>query len=46
MHSHYAVSKHGLPLGLLDMKTIIRDDETIHVNSKDENRPIEEKIFR
>lgn len=43
MHSHYAVSEEGLPLGLLDITTMVRDDETFRANSKIKHRPIEEK---
>lgn len=43
MHSLYAGSEEGLPLGLLDVAINIRDDETFRINDKRKKRPIKEK---
>lgn len=43
MHSLYAVSEQGLPLGLLDAAIMLRDDETFRSAATRKQRPIEEK---
>lgn len=43
LHSLYAVSEQGLPLGLLDATTIMRDDETFRAAASRKHLPIEEK---
>jgi hypothetical protein len=43
MHSLYAVSEQGLPLGLLDAGIMLRDDETFRTAATRKRRPIEEK---
>lgn len=43
MHSLYAVSEQGLPLGLLDASIMLRDDETFRGAATRKQRPIEEK---
>jgi len=43
MHSLYAVSEDGLPLGLWDVGTIVRDDETFRSTDTRKQRPIGEK---
>ena len=42
MHSLYAATEAGLPLGLWDLQIMVRSDETFHRNLS-ETRPIEEK---
>jgi len=46
MHSLYAVSEQGLPLGLLDAGIMLRDDETFRTAATRKQRPIEEKESR
>ena len=43
MHSLYAVSEQGLPLGLLDAGIMMRDDKTFRSAATRKQRPIEEK---
>jgi len=43
LHSLYAVSEQGLPLGLLDATTMVRDDETFRAAASRKHFPIEEK---
>ena len=43
MHSLYAGSEDGLPLGLLDVAMIVRDDETFRSAATRKRRPIGEK---
>ena len=43
MHSLYAVSEDGLPLGLWDVGMIVRDDDTFRNAANRKKRPIEEK---
>lgn len=43
MHSLYAVSEQGLPLGLLDAAIMLRDDETFRSAATRKQRPIEKK---
>ena len=43
MHTLYAGSEDGLPLGLLDVKMIVRDEETFRSAARRKQRPIEEK---
>lgn len=43
MHSHFAVSGQGLPLGLLDIDLIRRDDETFRNSDSRKQRPTAEK---
>lgn len=43
MHSLYAVSEQGLPLGLLDAAILLRDDETFRTAATRKQRPIEQK---
>jgi hypothetical protein len=43
MHSLYAVSEDGLPLGLLDIGMNVRDDDTFRGNATRKQRPIGEK---
>jgi Transposase DNA-binding len=43
MHSLYVVSEGGLPLGLLDVETIVRDDETFRTSAERKHLPIEMK---
>lgn len=43
LHSLYVVSEEGLPLGLLDATTLLRDDQTFGTAASRKRRPIEEK---
>lgn len=43
MHSLYAGSEDGLPLGILDAAINIRDDEEFRINATRKKRPFEEK---
>jgi hypothetical protein len=43
MHSLYAGTEDGLPLGILDVAVNIRDDEQFRINNTRKKRPIEEK---
>ena len=43
MHSLYAVSEQGLPLGLLDAAIMLRDDDTFRCAATRKQRPIEQK---
>lgn len=43
MHSLYAVSENGLPLGLLNTEIVMRDDETFRSSASRKQLPIEEK---
>lgn len=43
MHSLYAVSEHGLPLGLIDAAILLRDDETFRSAGERKRLPIEDK---
>lgn len=43
MHSQYAVSEQGLPLGLLDAAIVLRDDATFRSTATRKQRPIEDK---
>jgi len=46
LHTLYAGSEDGLPLGLLDMAMLARDDETFRGTDTRKQRPIEEKESR
>lgn len=46
MHSLYAVSEDGLPLGLLDVGMNVRDDDTFRGTATRKKRPIGEKESR
>jgi hypothetical protein len=46
LHTLYAGSEDGLPLGLLDLAMLVRDDETFRGTDTRKQRPIEEKESR
>lgn len=43
MHSQYAVSEQGLPLGLLDAAIVLRDDATFRSTATRKQRPVTDK---